>query len=59
MTFEKMKSNPVELNKKCITIGTDNYLEKLDYYFKNYENILSSKFSRNKEKKKEQENSSN
>ena len=54
-----MKNNPLELNKKHITITNNNYLENLDYYFKNYENILSSKFSRNKEKKKEQENSSN
>ena len=59
MTFEKMKNNHLELNKKHITITNNNYLENLDYYFKNYENILSSKFSRNKEKKKEQENSSN
>ena len=59
MTFEKMKNNPVELNKKRITIGNDNYLENLEYYFKNYENIISGKFSRNREKKKEHENSGN
>ena len=53
MTFEKMKNSPVELNKKHINIGNDNYLDNLDYYFKNYENILSGKFSRNREKKKE------
>ena len=59
MTFEKMKNNPVELNKKHINIANYNYLENLDYYFKNYENILSGKFSRNREKKNVKENSSN
>ena len=49
-----MKNNPLELNKKHITITNNNYLKNLDYYFKNYENILSGKFSRNR-KKKEQE----
>ena len=54
MTFEKMKNNPIELNKRHINIGNDNYLENLDYYFKNYENILSGKFSRNREKKEQE-----
>ena len=49
-----MKNNPLELNKKHITITNNNYLENLDYYFKNYENILSGKFSRNREKKEQE-----
>ena len=51
ITFEQMKNNPVEIKKKHITIANDNYLENLDYYFMNYENILSGKFSRNRGKK--------
>ena len=52
-----MKNNPVEIKKKHITIANDNYLENLDYYFMNYENILSGKFSRNRGKKNNKEKS--
>ena len=57
ITFEQMKNNPVEIKKKHITIANDNYLENLDYYFMNYENILSGKFSRNRGKKNNKEKS--
>ena len=54
-----MKNNPIEKRKKHINITDDSYLEHLEYYFKNYEEILSGKYPRKREKKKTENNSHN
>ena len=59
ITFEQMKNNPIEKRKKHINITDDSYLEHLEYYFKNYEIILSWKYPRKREKKKTENNSHN
>ena len=38
-----MKNNPIEIEKKHITIFDENYIENLDYYFMNYESISKTK----------------
>ena len=37
-----MKNNPIEIEKKHITIFDENYIENLDY-FMNYESISKTK----------------
>ena len=51
-TFEQMKNNSLELKKKKIVKGEDNYLDILEYYLNNYENILDGKKPRKIYKKK-------
>jgi len=52
ITFDQMKNNPLELKKKKIVKGDDNYLDILEYYLNNYEKILDGKKPRKIYKKK-------
>ena len=55
-TFDQMKNNSLELKRKKIAKGNDNYLDVLEYYLNNYEKILDGKRSRKIYKKKVKSN---
>ena len=50
--FSEMIEDPAELKNKNITLGDNGYLKQLNYYFKNYKEILYRKKSRKRAKKK-------
>ena len=48
--FDEMKNDPVELNKKKIVVGDNDYLIHLDQYIKRYANIINARRSSKRKK---------
>lgn len=57
--YEELKGMRVFNDEKKIFMDDENYVEALDYYLKNYENILKNKKSRNPKKIKKNKKNEN